>query len=638
MKTEVIEITKATKVEDTIMGLSERVASFLYQKMNCHGDVVPSNYMDTVERAFADYLFGVKSFHSKTKSLLYRDEEKELMEFFVPMDLKLKDVVSSRKEQPEIRDSTKILQIPSDNLQKILKQGSRILILGAAGWGKTVLLKYYCVHSVDLGYKIPVYMPLRWFNNVFKEDSSMAKMVYEYLIDRYGFEVDYQSFLYSLEGDNYIFLLDGYDEIRFDALSLARIKILEFVTMYSNNHYIMSSRVLDKDCFDDYTIYELCSFTKMQTMNFIMRLDFDYVCKHRFVKLLEESLYNEYHMFVTSPLTLSILFLTFLENENDGQIEVPLLLERVFDTLLYRHNNMKNGYESNLCSSLSFFDFKLIYLQFCFKSYFKGESVFSEAQLINILMECSKHLQISFDAYAYKDDLVRAFLLIQERQNYFFTHRIFQEYFAAYYVSRMPDEHQKKFCCKLIDYETDINMKKPFLDMLQTIEPARFDDVVIMPIIEKIWSTYTDSNEDLVKTIMRYIAMSDDFVYTEPLHSYRVYFIPSNGDVNRMSFQEYDILSYYRHNWIDYKEGRYSKRILEFIKMNEERLDAELLVSNDYAKHNYTLVKEITVRRYEDLRFSIYFELVSEFLADIKKYRDLDALRIKTRDCYTMLF
>ena len=33
MKTEVIEITKATKVEDTIMGLSERVASFLYQKM-----------------------------------------------------------------------------------------------------------------------------------------------------------------------------------------------------------------------------------------------------------------------------------------------------------------------------------------------------------------------------------------------------------------------------------------------------------------------------------------------------------------------------------------------------------------------------------------------------------------------------
>lgn len=208
--------------------LAGNMVSFLETGLpKVYTDVTSKKKIDS-EVAYEEYIKKVYETYSKSKTILYRNEEKELSSFFEPPFL--------RKEKTRFNRTPEAVVIPSENIKEIFKQGghSKILITGIGGMGKTILLKHLCVNSIVTYFKIPVFISLRWFNNEDLQDKSLEKLIYEQL-EINGFLLPYEYFQYSLRGDKYVFLFDAYDEISEEKRRVLTKKLSNFMKHYSDN-------------------------------------------------------------------------------------------------------------------------------------------------------------------------------------------------------------------------------------------------------------------------------------------------------------------------------------------------------------------------------------------------------------------
>lgn len=567
---EVITTLVSLAVSEAIKNLAKEMSSFLAKKVTEYYKDIPKKELVDSGMAFEDYLYKVRDMHSKSKTILYRDEKKELETFFEPPTL--------YKEETQLRRKPKSFFIPSENLEEIIKRSghSKILITGTGGMGKTILLKHLCVNAIDSGYKIPIFISLRWFNDMEIREEPLENLIYDRLKVN-GFKLDYEYFQYSLEGDKYVIFLDGYDEISNEKQSIITRKISDFTQQYADNHFIMTSRPVEQiSCWNEYRLLELCPLNPSQAENLILKLAFDAVLKKKFINELRMGLYEKYKSFVSIPLTLSILFVTYVENTTMPET-LPDFYETAFSTLLYRHDKLKEGYERVLKSKLGRQDFRAVFTRFCFETYFKDIYFFSETRLIEHISSATRKLERSIDPYAYKDDLVDVVcMLVHEGQDYSFLHRSFQEYFAAYYVSQMLDEKQTAFCAGFVNSQSFGFVKmREFLFMLKGIEPNKFDAILLLPILKKIHKAYVEADGDLITVAAKFYSIQG----TYKINNQETYSIIYTDTIEPIYKDEYSLLSLFLYN--------------EDIYQGDKNKDIELFISEEIIR-----IKD-TIRRYD---------------------------------------
>ena len=614
----------ALAATEVIKSLAKDMASFVSKKVSEYITDTTNKELVDSEWAFEDYLNKVKDTYSESKTILYKEEKKALASFFEPPYLKKKETFLDGGRH-----------IPSINVEGILKRTdySKVLITGIGGMGKTILLKHLCVNAIETGYKIPIFISLRWFNNIKIGKVPLEELIYERLRIN-GFTLDYKYFLYSLDGDKYVFLLDGYDELSNVKRKLVTNKITDFTTKYSGNSFIMTSRPVEQIyCWDEYRILELCPMLKGQVVNLIRRLDFDNTTKEQFIKELNQGLYEKYERFTSIPLTLSILFITYVLNTTIPET-LQEFYETAFDTLLYRHDQMKEGYERVLKSKLNRHEFRKVFIRFCFMTYFKDVYSFSGAHLIDCLYAASDKSQ-PLDLYSYKEDLVDVTcMLVREGREYVFLHRSFQEYFAAYYVSQNGDEKQKQFCERFIKSCSEkmvynimgrvfINIDTKitdFLKMLYNIEPKRFDFIVLAPILEKIVDTYYYScRRNLITTTSQYFRIGyDDLGTGERYHC--IYFNLDNGKPeDRMSLGEFLVFIDFYKTWKEYTRQKSSDKIHHYANENMHRLQDELFLSF-VDDRKWAKIARVSDFQEEYLLIEKYEEMIMAIKAALVKY------------------
>lgn len=511
--------------KNAISSLVNDMVSFWVARMKENRiDITRENIID-IGFTFTDYIHKVRYMYSKSKTILYRNKEKELKTFFEPVDLftRVNSVAGNHN-----KISNNNLRISSRNLKEVFEYGSKIIITGTGGMGKTILMKHFCVNSIDTGYKIPIFISLKWFNDESIEYETLEKLIYENL-KVFGFRLDFNYFLYSLEGDKYVFLFDGYDEVSGEKCDILTKKLSAFANKYSENFFVITSRSLEHLYdWDSFRLLELSKMTKEQAISFIMRLDFDIKPKLEFITKLNKGTFDKYESFIAIPMVLSILFITYMENTVFPDT-LEDFYERAFETLLYRNDRMKEGYERTLKSGLEYADFRKVFLNFCFRTYFFDEYSFNDVVLKRRLTESAKVVSKEFDVDAFKSDLIDiACMLIRDGLEYAFIHRGIQEHFAAVYVSGNTDENQKRFCNILIHTELVIadsrhgnycsypnvfptihTKEVDFLRHLYNIEPVRFEHIVLQPIREKLRMTYELCERDIFATVSMFFFIMD---------------------------------------------------------------------------------------------------------------------------------
>lgn len=460
---------------EVITELAKDAACFVTKKLGkIYKDIINKEDIN-YGIAFEKYLLEAERHIGMAKTILYGQTPHYLYSFFECMGITNKKCI-----------------IDTSNVNNVLDIGNKIIITGTGGIGKSMLMKHFFLNTISTTSYIPILVELRGLNEYTPENISIQKYIYN-VLQTFGFKLEEEYYEYSLETGCYLILLDGYDEVKNVNSSKVTQEIIDFSNKYPENHIILSSRPLDEFVgWSDFREYSTVALNKEQALSLISKLDYDVEIKEKFHKQLDEELFGKYKSFASNPLLLTIMLMTFEERVSIPDSKTDFY-EQAFSALFHKHDAMKKGkYRREKTSGLGYEDFKKVFSYFCFRSFFKNQYEFTEKSALENIAK-AKEKVYSFGDFKegdYLDDMTKAVcMLVHEGLNYRFSHRSFQEYFAAVYTTQMSDDDQRQFISSWLKSVSG-RMTTDFLDILCELQPDRFMKNILYGALCELYDLY----------------------------------------------------------------------------------------------------------------------------------------------------
>ena len=464
---------------EVITDLAKTTARTLYQKARDYVTDIQKKEEIDFGYAYENYLKYAKTTHEKMKTLLYRHAAKDIYSFYECVGLNRNEDI-----------------IDTADINNVLKIGNKIIVTGTGGSGKSVMMKHFFLNILETTHYVPVLIELRGLNEYDEKGINLEEYIYE-VMGTLKFKIERKYFEYSLETGCYVILLDGFDEVKNEISNSVTNQIVAMSKKYPENHYILSSRPLEEFMgWNQFEELHAMPLSKEQALSLINKIEYDQIIKDKFYKELDEYLYEKYETFASNPLLLTIMLLTF---ESRASIPDKLndFFEQAFTTLFHTHDATKGGYKRDIRSKLGYEDFKAVFSYFCFKSFFNSDYKFSENKALEYIGAAKQKRIIDtyFNSMDYLKDLTNSVcMLIHEGLEFRFSHRSFQEYFAALYTVQLSDSQQKRFL-KLWLQDNSYRSTSNYLDMLYELQPLRFVKNIISPAIRELQEKFKKNNE-----------------------------------------------------------------------------------------------------------------------------------------------
>ena len=464
---------------EVITDLAKTTAQTLYQKVRDYVTDIQKKEEIDFGYAYENYLKYAKTTHEKMKTLLYRHAAKDIYSFYECVRLNRNEDI-----------------IDTADINNVLEIGNKIIVTGTGGSGKSVMMKHFFLNILETTHYVPVLIELRGLNEYDEKGINLEEYIYE-VMGTLKFKIERKYFEYSLETGCYVILLDGFDEVKNEISNSVTNQIVAMSKKYPENHYILSSRPLEEFMgWNQFEELHAMPLSKEQALSLINKIEYDQIIKDKFYKELDEYLYEKYETFASNPLLLTIMLLTF---ESRASIPDKLndFFEQAFTTLFHTHDATKGGYKRDIRSKLGYEDFKAVFSYFCFKSFFNSDYKFSENKALEYIGAAKQKRIIDtyFNSMDYLKDLTNSVcMLIHEGLEFRFSHRSFQEYFAALYTVQLSDSQQKRFL-KLWLQDNSYRSTSNYLDMLYELQPLRFVKNIISPAIRELQEKFKKNNE-----------------------------------------------------------------------------------------------------------------------------------------------
>ena len=423
--------------------------------------------------AYETYLINTEQKVSKIKTIIYRRAPKDLYSFYECIGVLYNGNT-----------------INTENINNLLEIGNKIIVTGTGGVGKSILFKHLFLNTVAETEYIPVLIELRSFNIHDVKDISIYTAIYKCLVDN-GFELSEEYFEYSLREGAYIIFFDGYDEVNRDKTEKITSEIKALSEKYGENKFFISSRPSEEFIgWNDFCEVETLKLNKQQALNLVKKLEFDEVVKDTFYKELDRTLYDKYESFASNPLLLNIMLLTFQKHASIPE-RLNDFYDEAFVTLFNVHDATKDSYVRDIRSGLGCEDFKLVFSYICFKSYFNGEFQFSESRIRFYIQQAKEKFdRFNFTVENFQEDLTQSVcMLVKEGGTYRFSHRSFQEYFAAWYTCKLVDDVQAKLLLNWIQ-ESDSVFSDSYFTMLFDLQSEKVNKIILCPILKEVKKLY----------------------------------------------------------------------------------------------------------------------------------------------------
>lgn len=380
--------------------------------------------------------------------------------------------------------TTKIL-----NPEKFISKNNYVSIIGTAGCGKSMLLKYIYLRCIRTRYGIPIFLELRKLND---SGFSFEEFISDVILSRELKPSD-NILKRSLKKGKFVFILDGYDELYTERKSKFSHELETFIDVYSKNAYIISSRPSSGvESLPWFIPFKLNNLKENELNDFVDKIVFDEERKSRLLKVISLEENRQYLNYFSNPLLFSMFILAF-ENHPEIPKKKSVFYQNVFDTLYSKHDGInKNSFVRQRKCGLQKSDYEEIISLFSATSFSKGEFYFTYEKLFKYFSAIrSKRKKFSFD----EEDLILDLdlsisILTKEGLDYTFPHRSMQEYFTGVFAEKyLKEENDKeRFLLKILEKSRSManDRHRNFWALLSEIDNKSFVKYYLIKLLKEI--------------------------------------------------------------------------------------------------------------------------------------------------------
>lgn len=453
-------------------------ASFVADKAKLIGDQIKVE----LGTAFTRYLDRLVARYSFVKTVFYSDDPHFLYDFYV-----LQDLGNSRHSITDV-DTPSLLSV-----------GTRFLITGTGGSGKSFLMRHLLLDSIQTTDFIPIFVELRSINET---ELTLEDMLFDEL-DKHGLKIEQIAISRALKDGRFMLLLDGFDEVDPSLRDSVRRQINDLAERSPETRMFVSSRPeQERSGWHQFVELQVQPLNLEKIRALVSRLRMDEPTRMRFLADLEDELYKSHESFLSNPLLLTLMAASYRRNA-----VVPtrrhLFYSQVFDTLWNQHDAMKESFVRSQACGLQKDDFMDLFGAFSMQSYLDSRIAFSPKIAREYASTGAKVLSLDdLSPDDFVDDLVSATcMIIREGTDLRYVHRSFQEFFTAHFVQRAPSTIRQEAWPDLI-------IRAPLdstLDLLYDMDSTLVESELLLPklrdIKDKIF-TAPDPHFEYLKFVM----------------------------------------------------------------------------------------------------------------------------------------
>lgn len=368
-----------------------------------------------IETGYQKYIYNSRIKYSKLKCLWSTSTAVDFYDYYVPIGLSFG--YSKSIKEPDF--------------SSCLSKSNRIIISGTGGCGKSILMRHLFLNCIASAEFAPIIVELRDLNDSVR---TLEEHIV-FIMQNGGFDIDGNFFLQAQKYGNFCFMFDGFDELLSSKRESVDSYIKSLSEKFPNCPIIVSSRPDERfrawNQFDEFCVEPL---SQESAVDLILKLPVEGVFKEKFIKELKGALFAKHNSFLSNPLLLSIMLLTYHQNA-----EVPSKLSvfygQAYEALFQKHDASKGAYSRQRETDLDILDFSRVFSFFSLMTFDKRIFRMTTPESLEYIETSRKRLGLSFEKAAYLKDLLKATcLLIEDGLHVAYSHRSFQEYFVSKYI------------------------------------------------------------------------------------------------------------------------------------------------------------------------------------------------------------
>ena len=384
-----------------------------------------------LKAAYSTYLIDAGKRYGRAKSFFIRSVPTDIYSFYVPMRVTSGDTA-----------------LPKVVLRDILGLTTRAVVTASAGSGKSILLRHLFLDALRSSEHIPVFVELR---TIERSDQEIFDTIKENLVTL-GFDLGDRYIEKGFDLGHFVVFLDGFDEVKSEIRDSLSRQIVQLSQRAQACAFIVSSRQDDVfSGWDDFREFAVSPLDLEEACELVEKLPFEAELKEKFIADLRSFLFKRHNSFLSNPLLLSIMLLTYGESA-DIPTKLSLFYNQAYEALFQRHDALKGGYQRDRRTSLDILDFARIFGAFCLQTYDDRKFRFSRSKALEYVSKSKTFVEIDVEDEDYLEDCLQAVcLLMEDGLRIAFSHRSFQEYFVAQYICTADPRVQRELLNRFIN-------------------------------------------------------------------------------------------------------------------------------------------------------------------------------------------